>query len=246
MIAGDNRRGELPPLLRLFLIGLVASLLPAPVVGQYVIEAPSGEALSLDTASVRDMLERSRRLARILEEDPAVVYYVGTGSPVSADEPEAAHPWRAVNVRSDSAVRVATPGNYREASRAYYNYAVVRMEWIRSGRPAASCSTVVEREVERVSAFVDGWIVTRALYGGPAFAPLDLLAFAREAGHLPALVVDLGDTTVSDRCLARWRARHPDALDAYRRWRRESFEAADPTAGVEGTDGGERSLQAVR
>lgn len=246
---GLDRRSPRPPVpalpafvLLLFLAP--ALLLPGSLEAQYSIRAPSGRALTFDTASVRDMLERSRRLRSILEEDPAVVYYVGSGPPVEADAPAGAYPWNAVTVRSDTAVRVATPGNYREASRAYDNYAVVRMEGIRSGRPTGSCEAAVEREVERLSAFVDGWVVSRTLYGGPAFGPLDLFAFAREAGHLPALAVALEDTAVSEPCRRRWRERHGEAMEAYRSWRRRSFDPPDDGAG--GGDAGERSLQAMR
>ena len=224
----------------------MAGLLPGPLSAQYTLPAPSGRTLAFDTASVREMLERSRRLRSILEEDPEVVYYVGTGDPVTGAAPEPAYPWNAVTVRSDSAARVVTPGDLREASRAYYNYAVERMEWIRSDRPTASCDGALEREVERISAFVDGWVVTRLLYGGPAYPPLDLFAFAREAGHLPALVVELGDTSLSERCLARWRRGHADALEAYRGWRRRAFEPGAAPGDSAEAGAGERSLQPLR
>lgn len=214
------------------LLAASAALLPGPLTGQYTIEAPSGRSLSYDSVAIRDMLERSRRLEKILQQDPEVIYYVGAGDPVSEDSAAPAYPWRAVTVRSDSAARVATPGNYREARRAYYNYAVKRMERVRSGEPPPGCSAAVEEEVGRVSAFVDGWIVARTLYGGPAFAPLDLFAFAREAGHLPALVVELEDTALSDRCLGRWREDHADAIEAYRGWRQEEFDAGRERAAV--------------
>lgn len=246
MTAGEEqRRGSFPPgpLHRLLFLLVAIGLLPGPLAAQYTIEAPSGRTLAFDTASVRDMLQRSRRLRSILEEDPAVIYYVGTGDPVTAEDPGPAYPWNAVTVRSDSAARVATPANYREASRAYDNYAVVRMEWLRSGRPTASCAASVEGEVERVSAFVDGWVVSRVLYGGPAFAPLDLFAFARDAGHLPALVVELGDTTLSERCRARWRDRNPEEAAAYRAWRRRAFDAGGSGEDPAADGAGERSLQ---
>lgn len=247
MSAGRGRRGSAPtgPLRRLLFLLLAAAFLPAPLAGQHAIEAPSGRTLAFDSASVRDMLQRTRRLRSILEQDPAVIYYVGAGDPVPADSPAAAYPWNRVTVRSDSAVRVATPGNYREAGRAYQNYAVVRMEWLRSGGPAASCAASVEGEVERISAFVDGWIVSRVLYGGPSFPALDVFAFARDAGHLPALVVELGDTTLSERCRARWRERNADAVEAYRTWRQRAFEADGPGDGGEAASG-ERSLQSRR
>lgn len=188
----------------------------------HTFRTPSGPSLTLPGDSVRQMLERTRRLAEILEEDPDVLYYLGTGPEVSADAPGPAYPWRAVTVQNDSVARVEVPANYREARRAYYNYAVRKMEAVRSTSPATSCSTAVEREVGLVSAFVEGWIVTRTLYGGPAFAPLDAFVFARREGHLPALLVALGNTALGG-CVDRWKRDHPQAMEAYRRWR-DGFE----------------------
>lgn len=189
----------------------------------------------MDSASVRDMLRESRRLRTVLEEDPRVLYYVGSGPAVTDEEPGSAYPWRAVRVQNDSVARVAFPANYREADRGYFNYAVRKMEMIRSAPPAVACSVSVEREVELTSVFTDGWVVARTLFGGPAFAPLDAFAFARAAGHLPAMVVALGNDALGG-CLDEWRSGHPEAMEAYRRWRAETFEAPD-------TASRERSLQ---
>lgn len=207
-----------------------AVLVPGPLDAQgssdsYVLTAPSGERLSLSRDRVRDMLDRTRRLRQILEEDPDVLYYVGSAPFVEPEDPSPAYPWHAVRVQNDSVARVAVPGNYREARRAYYNYAVKKMAEIRESPPPASCDEAVRREAEVVSAWVDGWIVARTLYGGPAFDPLDALAFAREAGHLPAMIVDLGDTAVGG-CLDRWKRENADALAAYRAWRAEVFPPA--------------------
>lgn len=189
----------------------------------YTLRSPSGASLSFSADAVKAMLDRTRRLTTILEEDPEVLYYVGTGGPVERSDPASAYPWRAVRPLSDSTARVEVPANYREARRAYYAYAVRTMETIREAAPSARCGEAVEREEAAVSAFVDGWIVTRTLYGGPAFAPLDLFAFAREAGHLSAMIVELGDTRLGA-CGRRWARDHPEALEAYRSWR-EDFDA---------------------
>ena len=200
--------------------------LPVPAGAQFVLHAPSGESLTYDSARVRHMLKRSRRLREILERDPDVVYYVGSGPVATADSPDSAYPWNAVRPRADSAARVAFPANYREASRAYYNYAVKKMDLIRTAPPTTDCSVAVEREVTSVSAWVDGWVAARTLFGGPPFAPLDAFAFAREAGHLPAMLVALEDSEIAG-CLDRWRREHPEAMEAYRRWRSEVFEAPE-------------------
>lgn len=204
---------------------------------RYTLRVPDGPTLELPTDSVKEMLHRTRRLGTILEEDPDVLYYVGTGDEVTASEPSPAYPWNAVRPESDSTAQVRVPANYREARRAYYAYAVRTMEGIRGSPPAARCGESVQREVDAVAAFVDGWIVTRTLFGGPAFPPLDALALARDAGHLPAMLVDLGDPRLGG-CLRRWARQNPEELEAYRAWR-EAFDAGSATgAGADPGPGG--------
>jgi hypothetical protein len=119
-------------------------------------------------------------------------------------------------------VQVITPGNLREADRAYENYSVMRMRVIRGKDPDAPCDSLVAWEAQAVSSFVDGWIVARTLFGGPPYAPLDALAFARLDGHLPALIVDLGDRQIGA-CAGEWAESHPEAIDAYRTWHERQF-----------------------
>lgn len=198
---------------------------------RYTLRVPDGPALSLSADSVKEMLRRTRRLESILEEDPDVLYYVGTGSAVSASEPSPAYPWNAVRAESDSTARVRVPANYREARRAYYAYAVRTMEGIRGSAPSTRCSESVRREVDAVSAFVDGWIVARTLFGGPAYPPLDALVFAREAGHLPAMLAELGGARLGG-CARRWARENPEAVEAYRAWREDFDDADDAPAGA--------------
>lgn len=202
----------------------------------YALRAPSGLTLTFPRDSVLDMLERTRRLGEILEKDPAVLYFVGSGPTVGLSDPVSAYPWNSVHVRNDSVARISVPANYREARRAYFNYAVLRMEGVREEEPAAICSGMVEQEVEVVSAFLEGWIVTRFLYGGPAYTPLDALVFARDAGHLPAMLVSLENSWLGG-CLDRWRREHPEAIEAYRRWRREVFREGAPGGSSERVPG---------
>ena len=124
--------------------------------------------------------------------------------------------------QSDSVVNVLTPGNLREADRAYHNYAVMRMRAIRGEDPDDPCDALVEREENVLSSFVDGWVLSRTLFGGPAFAPLDELAFARASGHLRALLAARRDDSVAG-CAATWAEEHADAIAAYESWRAEAF-----------------------
>lgn len=200
---------------------------PPPATGQetHRIEVPSGPDLEVERDSLMRLLAATRELRRDLEEDPSVLYYTGVGRPASAQTPRSAFPWNAVEVLTDSTAAVETPGNLREADRAYYAYAVIRMRNVRSD-PDVGCDSLIAREVAAVEAFVDGWLVARALFGAPPFAPLDAVAAARQAGHLPALTVAAGNRQVEG-CLETWSAGHEDALRAFRAWRAEAFPGAD-------------------
>lgn len=204
------------------LLAAAAAMSPPRVEAQYAITSPSGDTLTFELPELRAMLETARALYADLEEDPRVLYRLGFGPAAERSAPGPAYPWHAVLPQSDSVVNVLTPGNLREADRAYHNYAVMRMREIRSEDPDDPCDALVEREEQVLSSFVDGWILSRTLFGGPAFAPLDELAFARAAGHLRATVGALRDDSVGG-CAAAWAEDHPDAIAAYEAWRAEAF-----------------------
>lgn len=201
-----------------------------------------GDTLTFTEAALRTMLDTTRTLRRDLEEDPRILYFTGTGSSVSVEEPRAAYPWNAVDVLADSVATIRTPGNLREADRAYANYAVLRMKNVRRD-PDVSCDSLFARELRAVSVFVDGWIISRTLFGGPPYAPLDALAFARDDGVLPGLVAAHEDPQLGG-CLSVWTAGHAEALADYRRWRERTEGAASTgTVGAKGTNGPRGPIQ---
>lgn len=204
---------------------LLTAVAAAPVSAQYTVSLPPGDTLRFEETALQGMLEESRELRRILEEDPDVLYYMGSGPEVTASSPEASYPWNAVRVVNDSVARVATPANYRESERAYVNYAVEKMRHLREAPPTASCDTAVEREVRLVEGWIDGWILARTLYGGPAFPTLDALAFARDEGHLAPLLVRLGNVGIGA-CAEAWRQAHPEEVAAFEAWYRASHPGA--------------------
>jgi hypothetical protein len=53
------------------------------------------------------------------------------------------------------------------------------------------------------------------------------MAFARLDGHLPALIVDLGDRQIGA-CAAEWAESHPEAIDEYRSWHERQFPESSP------------------
>lgn len=219
-----------PPGPALLVAVSAVALWPGPVIAQaqeYVLSSPAGDSLRFELAELRVMLEEARILYDDLVEDPRVLYTIGFGPPVSVDAPGPAYPWNAVSPTSDSTVDVVTPGNLREADRAYYNYAVMRMREVRSEDPDDPCDALVAREEVVLSSFVDGWVLARTLFGGPGFAPLDELAFARAAGHLRPLLAARGDASVGS-CAPVWAEANPGAVDAYEDWRADAFPGLAP------------------
>lgn len=209
---------------RRVLTTLVAALLIGiPQVGhaQYSLSAPSGDELSFERDSLLAMRDRSRALRQNLEEDPLVLYFTAFGQAVEAQAAERAFPWNAIDVVTDSLAAIVTPGNLREADRAYVNYAVLRMRAVR-GDPDVSCDELMRRELEAVRGFVDGWIVARTLFGGQPFEPLDEMAFAAAAGVLPGFVAAGSDPHLGG-CLGVWNEANREAIEAFRDWQTEEF-----------------------
>ncbi len=223
------------------LVCLLPLFSPRALQAQYEMEAPSGIEIEFSSTQVRAMLDTTRTLEMSLQEDPRILYFTLVGPPVETrDSLDAAYPWNAIEVRNDSVATILTPGNLREADRAYYNYAVIRMHLVRELDPDVPCEELMERELEAVSAFVDGWVASRLLFGGLPFAVLDELAFAREQGQLPGMLAAKADRQLGA-CSAEWSSDHPEAAEAYLSWRDTRFlelvepapESSDTTTRVE-------------
>lgn len=213
----------------LVVVCLLPVVSPRALLAQYVMQAPSGIEIEFSSTQVRAMLDTTRTLEMNLQEDPRVLYFTLVGPAVETrDSLDAAYPWNAIEVRNDSVATILTPGNLREADRAYYNYAVIRMQLVRGLDPDVSCEELMERELEAVSAFVDGWVASRLLFGGLPFTVLDELAFAREQGQLPSMLAAKADRQLGA-CSAEWSSDHPEAVEAYLSWRDTRFlELAEP------------------
>ena len=192
-----------------------------PALGQRSITTER-DTILIDMSTLQATLDSARALRKDLEEDPGVLYSLGFGPPAKVTSAESAYPWNAVSPTSDSTVNVIMPGNLREADRAYYNYAVMRMRVVRTHDPDASCEVLIEAEENVLSSYVDGWILARTLFGGPAFAPIDELAFAREADLLRPLLAARGNTSIGV-CAVEWADAHPDEIATYESWRAEAF-----------------------
>ncbi|NNK49335.1 MAG: hypothetical protein HKP01_10715, partial [Gemmatimonadetes bacterium] len=210
------------------LLGGTWALMPGTVAAQYTITAENGDTVQFESAALRTMLDTARALWTDLEVDLRVRYMTPAVNrvervPVAAETPAASYPWNAVQVVDDSLIDVRNlPANLREADRAYYNYAVQRMRVVRGADPDVPCDSVLALEEQVVGSFIDGWILSRTLFGGPAFAPLDELVFARRAGLLRPLLARLNDPQVGA-CAGIWVDENPERVAAYDAWRREKF-----------------------
>lgn len=213
----------------------LAPCVPAPATAQYALEAANGDTVMFESAELRVMLDTARALYKDLQEDPGVLYYTPLGRErVPESDPSASYPWNVVTVISDSVADLQRlPADLREADRAYYNYAVQRMRVVRGADPDVPCDSVLALEEKVVGSFIDGWILSRTLFGGPAFDTLDELVFARHELLLRPLLARRNDRQVGA-CAAQWADENPERVAAYDAWRREHFpqpgeaEAAEP------------------
>lgn len=207
-----------------FRLAACAVLIPATASAQYTITAENGDTVRFESAELRVMLDTARALWADLEQDPHVFYYTPAGrQPVPVEAPDAAYPWNAVTVVDDTTIDTSRlPANLREADRAYYNYAVQRMRVVRWGDPDVSCDSLLAQEEKVVGSFIDGWILSRTLFGAPAFEPLDELVFARRAGLLRPLLARRNDPQVGA-CAGQWADENPERIAAYETWRLEKF-----------------------
>jgi hypothetical protein len=227
-------------LLTSWLLAAASIACTASALAQYSIGTESGDTVRFESEALRAMLDTARALYADLQEDPRVGYITPAANPagrqpVREQNPLAAYPWNAITVLDDSTVDVMNlPANLREADRAYYNYAVKRMRVVRGADPDVPCDSLLALEEQVVDSFIDGWILSRTLYGGPPFAPLDELAFARRDGLLRPLLASARDPQVGA-CAAEWADHNPGRMQAYETWRKERH----PTAAEGEGDAGE-------
>ena len=206
----------------MLLVGLSAGIVAAtPAEAQYRLTAPSGAVVEFEADRLLRFRDRSDSLMTDLVEDPLVLYYRSFGRDLDESEARDAWPWNAAEVVTDSLAALVMPGNLREAGRAYESYVVLRMHAVRQD-PDVPCETLLGREIDALDGFIDGWIVARLLFGGPAYEPLDELVFAREADVLGGLILDRSNRQLGG-CLAVVRQRGEDEIAAYRSWRAENY-----------------------
>lgn len=203
----------------------MASAVPDAARGQQPLRAPSGVELDVPRDTLLQMLRETRAYGDTLVQDPDVLYYTGFSAAVTDSAYGTALPWNAIEVRSDSVARVATPGNLREGDRAYRAYAVARMEAYRARDPDGSTPSCRERmadEVELLEAFARGWTVARIYYGAPPYPPLDEIAFLHRRGMLAPYLATEASARLG-RCTEQWADGHAAEMEAYREWRRREF-----------------------
>lgn len=158
-----------------------------------------------------------------IQEDPS--FWVIT-QPTAGDS----YPWEDLNVREDS-VTVRVPMGVQDTELVYQIYGhlhlMVRMgrqaEWL----PEAPDATGYALERAILSRTADAWILGRTVYNTVPYGPLDELAYAKEAGHLDALIFTARPSEfVADR--ADWVRANPGAMERYREWFLDTFSREPP------------------
>jgi hypothetical protein len=96
------------------------------------------------------------------------------------------------------------------------------MKLVRELDPDVPCDELMERELEAVSSFADGWLASRLLFGGLPFLALDEIAFAREHDVLGGMLAARADRQLGA-CADEWASEHRREVEDYLEWRETRF-----------------------
>jgi hypothetical protein len=158
-----------------------------------------------------------------IEEDPSfwVITLPGDGDP---------YPWDGLDVREDS-VTVRVPRSIQDVQLVFMIYGHQHL-MSRMGRqeeflPEAPDATGFDLERAILARAADAWILGRSVYNTVPYAPLDELAYAKEAGHLEAFIFTARPNEFASQ-RADWVRANPGSMERYRQWFLDTFSREPP------------------
>lgn len=172
---------------------------------------------------MKDVSEWVTREQRNIDEDPS---FLVIGMPVL----EEVYPWEGMRLGKDS-VTVQIPLGGRDGELVYHIYGhlhlMVQMgrqeEWL----PEAPAAVGYELERAIMERVADAWILGRTVYDTQPLAPLDEIAYAKDAGFLDAFIFTARpDEFAASR--TEWARANPGEADRYRDWFLETFNREPP------------------
>ena len=184
----------------------------------------SGARLAVDDEErMRAVYESLQRELDAIERDPSFMLVID-------DDARDVYPWETMEISNDT-VRIAYQRNAPDIGASYQVYAHLHMmhelgridEWI----PEAAGLDGWELERAIVGRMTDVWLLGRVHFDLAPYGLLDQLAYAQEAGHLDALLLNLRAAEFAQ-ARAAWMEANPGADGAFRAWYRETFEGDPP------------------
>jgi hypothetical protein len=158
-----------------------------------------------------------------IEQDPSfwVIAEPADGEP---------YPWDGLDVRSDS-VTVEVPRRLQDPQLVFMIYGHLHLmaemgrleEWL----PEAADAEGFDLERAILSRSADAWILGRSVYNTEPYAPLDELAYAKEAGFLEPFIFTARPNEFASR-RAEWVRANPGAMERYRQWFLDTFGREPP------------------
>lgn len=183
----------------------------------------SGARIRADHERMKEVNEWVTREQRNIEEDPS--FWV-IAEPVVQET----FPWEGMEISNDS-VRVQVPLGGRDGLLVYEIYGHLHLmaemgrqeEWL----PEAPDAVGYELERAIMERVADAWILGRTVFDTQPFAPLDEIAYAKDAGYLDAFIFTARpDDFAASR--AEWARENPNAMEEYQEWFVETFNREPP------------------
>lgn len=140
---------------------------------------------------------------------------------------EATYPWHKIEVVEGDTVRFTMGDDARGGDDAFVIYAHLHLmnaqgrldTWL----PDAASLQGFALERAFVERTADAWMYVRSVFDASPYQPMEELIFAKDAGHLEALLLTLRAEEFPEERSA-WLQREPMGEDQLRRWYRDTFD----------------------
>lgn len=222
------RRTRRQLVVRLCLTALIAlsvgcSSGPRSVPAPRPIIVHSGARLRVDQERMNEINAWVTEEQSNIQQDPS--FWV-ISQPAESD----VYPWEDLRISSDT-VTVQVPRGMQDPQLVFQIYAHLHLmatmgrqeEWL----PEAPDAVGFDLERAILSRTADAWILGRTVYNTVPYAPLDELAYAKEAGFLEAFIFTARpEDFASSR--ADWARASPGEMERYREWFLDTFSREPP------------------
>jgi hypothetical protein len=231
---------------RMFLsLAVMMGPLGAAACGSGEIELPpprpiivtSGERLRADPVRMDSIYAWLTLENQNIEEDPS---FLIEGVPAARES----MPWQTLTIAEHAGPQMDTARfqydrAHPDITTAFNVYAHLHLMKARNELtawlPEHASAEGFDLERAIVGRMADAWLLGRAVFDAPAYAPLDALIYAKEAGYLDAYLLTARAQEFAD-ARRQWESEKPAELEAYRTWFRRAFNREPP--GLEATGAG--------